>query len=300
MFTLPFDKMPYLQAIPLSNAAVNQNITLSLSVLRLDVIHNQISGNKWFKLQLYLNEALQQKCSRIVTFGGAYSNHIVATAVACQLAGISCMGVIRGDVQTNPTLTIAVAAGMQLQFIDRTHYKNKTIVQQQLQQPGDYWINEGGYGRLGAEGAMNIHQYILPSTTHIIAAVGTGTMMAGLIQAALPHQNMIGIPVLKGADMIQQDIEYLVNDSKKMKQMTWISACHFGGYAKHNAILLQKMNEWWQLYQLPTDKVYTAKLIWAVFDLVEKKYFPAGSKIVAIHSGGLQGNASLLPHILKF
>jgi len=298
MFELTFDKMPYLQAIPLSHTAVNQNITLS--VLRLDVIHAEISGNKWFKLQFYLNEALKLNSSRIVTFGGAYSNHIIATAVASKMAGIGSMGIIRGDKQTNSTLTIAANAGMQLAFISRSQFQHKNIIQQQLQQPGDYWINEGGLGHLGVEGAMGIQTYIPPLTTHILCAVGTGTMLAGLIKGALPHQNLIGIPVLKGVDNIRQEIAALVKQPEKMQQMQWFNTYHFGGYAKHNTILLEKMNLWWQLYQLPTDKVYTAKLMWAVFDLIEKNYFPAGSNIVAIHSGGLQGNTSLLPNILKF
>ncbi|WP_288096121.1 pyridoxal-phosphate dependent enzyme [Hydrotalea sp.] len=298
MFTLPFDKMPYLQAIPLTYAAVNQNITLA--VLRLDVIHPEVSGNKWFKLQFYLNEAIQQNSSRIATFGGAYSNHILATAVACKMAGMPCIGFIRGEEKITPTLKAAANADMELHFISRTDYRNKTLLQQQFRQSGYYWVQEGGYGEPGAAGAATIHRFIPSQTTHITGAVGTGTMLAGLLKGAVPHQTILGIPVLKGAENIQQDIALLVKEPEKMKQMVWLNTYHFGGYAKHNNQLLQQMNEWWQLYRLPTDKVYTAKLMWAVFDLIEKKYFPSGSNIVAVHSGGLQGNASLLPHILKF
>jgi len=298
MFTLEFEQMPYLQAIPLPETLVNQKITFS--VLRLDVIHSEISGNKWFKLKNYLNNALLQNCQRIVTFGGPFSNHILATAAACQQAKIPCLGIIRGEKVNNYTLAAAVEKGMALHFVSREAYKNKRLLQQQLQQPNDYFINEGGYGHLGALGAKDIHSFIPPTATHILAAVGTGTMAAGLLMAAEPNQTIIAIPVLKGADAIQQDIAALVNDSDKMKQMVWKNEYHFGGYAKHPAALIQNMNEWWNLYQLPTDIVYTAKLIYATRHLMEQQFFPPNSHVVAIHSGGLQGNTSLSKNILQF
>ncbi|MES1221761.1 MAG: pyridoxal-phosphate dependent enzyme, partial [Bacteroidota bacterium] len=190
------------------------------SVLRLDKIHPEISGNKWFKLRYYLEEAEQLNKKTIVTFGGAWSNHIVATAAACSENGFSSIGIIRGEETStlSPTLKKAKELGMQLNFISREDYSLKKI-------PGEikteeyYIINEGGYGIKGAEGAATIlDQCKKESFTHICCATGTGTMMAGLINAALPEQEVIGISVLKNNFDLEENVRsLLIGHEKKIE-----------------------------------------------------------------------------------
>jgi 1-aminocyclopropane-1-carboxylate deaminase len=271
-------------------------------VLRLDLIHPIISGNKFFKLKLYLSEALQQQYTTIATFGGAYSNHIVATAFACRRLGLKSMGFIRGEQPAilSHTLQDAMQYGMQLVFVDRTAYNDKAYIQRKYASENWYWINEGGYGIKGAEGAATIFKWIHHNYTHIIAAVGSGTMMAGFIKAALPHQQIIGINVMKGNEQLINEVSALLTTEEKQKNYVLLNDYHFGGYAKQSQQLFDFMNAIWQQHQLPTDFVYNAKSIFATFDLLRQNYFPPDSKIISIQCGGLQGNRSLPHHFLHF
>jgi 1-aminocyclopropane-1-carboxylate deaminase len=270
----------------------------TVHVLRLDLIHPVISGNKWFKLKEYLREAKSLDKKIILTFGGAYSNHIAATAAATKLTGFKSIGIIRGQKPTtvSHSLQNALKQGMALYFISRTDYKNKVIPKEafDIYQEGDiYKINEGGYGKKGVEGAKAIlHQIDSSSYTHIIDSVGTGTTLAGLIEGSAKHQTIIGISSLKNNYSLQKEIENLLSGENK-KRFLLFHDYHFGGYAKHSAQLIHFMNEWYQLTGIPSDFVYTSKLFFAVKDLVCKNYFPRGSKLLIIHSGGLQGNQSL-------
>lgn len=269
--------------------------TVQLYVLRLDKLHPIVSGNKWFKLKHQLEDAIVKKHTTVATFGGAYSNHIVATAYACKMLGLQSIGIIRGDEpkQTNNTLLAAQKYGMDLHFVTRFMYDDKQLIQQTFSSANCYWINEGGYSILGADGVKEMYQWIDESYTHIVSAVGTGTMMAGLIKGALPSQKVVGISVLKGHNYWRDEVEYLLNEAEKSKQFELISNYHFGGYAKHPKELINWMNDFYQNHQLPTDIVYTSKLLYGIFDLVKQNYFPPNSKIMAVHSGGLQGNLSL-------
>lgn len=272
------------------------------SVLRLDEIHSVVSGNKWFKLKYHIEEAEQQNKKTIATFGGAYSNHIVAAAFACKNAGFTSIGIIRGEKPNifSPTLIAAQQYGMQLHFVSREDFKNKELLKQQFD-TNYYWINEGGFSYTGMLGASEILQTVdTTSYTHIIAACGTGTMLAGLINAALPHQKIIGISALKGHAGLEKDILSILPDTKKNKTFSIFHNYHFGGYAKHPPILIDWMNELWQAENLPTDIVYTGKLLFAVKDLIEKAYFSINDKLLIIHSGGLQGNLSLPENTLRF
>lgn len=305
-----------LSAVPREQMLINiENIhiqsvkTLSFNdvdtdILRLDLIHPVISGNKWFKLQYYLSEAISMKCSRLVSFGGAYSNHIVALALAGQQAGIPTTGLIRGDAHTDlsPTLKEAIGYGMELQFVDRSDYRFKDQIKASHHQPGWYWIPEGGYGVLGAEGAANILRILDTSKyTHIICATGTGTMMAGLILGAQPSQQIMGISVLKNHFSIAEEIQTLINNPKfNFSSWRCIHGYDWGGYGKHQPDLLSFMQDFWNQEKIPTDFVYTAKMIYATKDLIQKNYFAPGSKLLLVHSGGLQGNRSLPPQILPF
>lgn len=272
---------------------IDSNIVLD--VLRLDKLHDVVSGNKWFKLQQQIAECKKMNKTTIATFGGAYSNHIVATAYACKLEGLKSVGVIRGDEpkQLNHTLLQAQSLGMQLHFVSRTDYSNKNQLKQSFNQDDWYWVNEGGYATLGADGVTDMYKWIDDSYTHITCATGTGTMMAGLIKGAAPHQHVIGITALKGHDSLQQEIANLLSTKEAEKSFSIFNEYHFGGYAKHPKALLDWMNHLYKTYHLPTDIVYTSKMLYGVFDLINKGYFAEGSKIIAIHSGGLQGNLSL-------
>jgi 1-aminocyclopropane-1-carboxylate deaminase len=275
---------------------------LQCDILRLDLLHPVISGNKWFKLKYYLEEARKQESSCLVSFGGAYSNHIVALAYAAQVNGFSSKGFIRGDENTplSSTLLEAKGYGMELIFIDRNTYRNKETLIQQYHQPGYYWIPEGGYGILGAKGAATILSVAdCSGYTHILCATGTGTMMSGLILAALPHQKVIGISVLKNHVSIADEIKALIGESVGT-DFECVHGYDFGGYAKHPEPLLSFMRELWNKEQLPTDIVYTAKLCYAAKELMSKQFFPVNSKLLLIHSGGLQGNRSLPPGSLPF
>jgi len=170
------------------------------NILRLDEIHPIVSGNKFFKLQLSIKDAINKKFSTIATFGGAYSNHIIATACYCNQLGMGSVGIIRGEepAKKSNTLLQAAALGMQLIYVTRDAFKDKSTIIESFNTQNLYWINEGGYGRLGSEGAADICSWMDDSYTDIVCAVGTGTMMAGLIIGVRPHQKVTGISVLKG------------------------------------------------------------------------------------------------------
>jgi 1-aminocyclopropane-1-carboxylate deaminase len=202
----------------------------------------------------------------------------------------------------SPTLLQAQEYGMQLFFISREAYKAKTIPQEVygvLKKWDLYVVPEGGYGEKGAQGSMDILKSVAAENyMHIVAAVGTGTMLAGLINAAQPGQQVIGISVFKNNFSIERDVQHLLYPSKTA--YTIYHDFHFGGYAKHTPALLQFMNAWFRETGIPTDFVYTAKTFYATDQLIRSRYFPAGSSILLIHSGGLQGNRSLPPGTLHY
>jgi 1-aminocyclopropane-1-carboxylate deaminase len=270
-------------------------------VLRLDLIHPIVSGNKWFKLKYQIEEAITSKQSTIATFGGAYSNHIVATAFACKAFGINSIGYIRGEEpkSLSHTLQKAVEFGMQLKFISRTDFNQKEKIK--LSDNAFYWIEEGGYSILGAKGASEILQQVDTSEySHILCSCGTGTMMAGLIDGSLLNQTIIGLSALKGNFNLEEDVLRISQTTSVKKSFKSIHDYHFGGYAKHPEELIKFMNEVYEKTQLPTDIIYTSKLIYGVIDLCKKKYFHNESKLLIIHSGGLQGNLSLPKGTLVF
>ncbi len=272
---------------------------IEVAILRLDKTSQVVSGNKWFKLRYYLEEAKFQDTKGIITFGGAWSNHIVATAAICKMNRLKAIGIIRGEEPKEPSLTLLKAKemGMQLFFISRTAYRNKKIPA--IASIEEYYlVNEGGYGETGAKGASTILNYCDKSFTHYCCAVGTGTMMAGIINAISPGQQVTGISVMKNNIELEKMVQTLVTKNEKTWQL--IHDYNFGGYAKHQSKLINFMNEFYQQTGIPTDFVYTAKLFYAVSDLIEKDFFPPGSKLLLIHSGGLQGNESLPDGTLIF
>lgn len=279
---------------------------VTAAILRLDKIHQHISGNKWFKLKYYLQEAIQNNKQGIITFGGAFSNHIIAAAGAAQMSSLKSIGIIRGEEPAilSTTLQQAKTFGMQLIFITREKYKHKDdeVFLNKLQTDyEDYLIiPEGGAGVPGAKGCSEILSFACKENyTHIICAMGTGTMFAGLSNAALPEQTVIGIPVLKGITDFWQQAEYMIEKEKKTNSLFFYDY-HFGGYAKYKPDLIAFMNSFYRETAIPTDFVYTGKLLFAVNDLLHKNYFSTGSRLLIIHSGGLQGNAGLPKGTLIF
>ena len=256
---------------------------VEVSVLRLDLIHPQISGNKWFKLKNNLEEAKKQGLDTILTFGGAFSNHIHATAVACKQFGFKSVGVIRGEKESenNSTLIEAKKYGMQLHFVSREDYRKKTsenFISELKNKLGNFYlIPEGGDNALGEKGC----EEILPKENDydiIFCACGTGTTFKGISKSLKPNQKLYGISVLKG-------------DGELNSEPNIISDYHFGGYAKHTKQLLEFKTNFESENNIPLDYVYTAKLFFAVQDLILKDKLPKNSKVLVIHSGGLQGNS---------
>lgn len=279
------------------------NNILNISILRADLIDPVVSGNKWFKLQLYVRDAIAAGKTTLATFGGPYSNHIVATSTYGASMGLETVGFIRGEkpVALSPTLTGAMENGMTLHFVSREDFEQTEKILSHNQDPSWAWIPEGGYGITGAEGvkSMLTIKDTAPFDT-IICAVGTGTMMAGLIKAAAPHQQVIGLSVLKNNISIDEEIKALLTPEESKKNFEINHDYHFGGYAKHTPALIDFMNDCYKKMELPLDFVYTAKLVYGVEDLATKGKFDPTSKILIIHSGGLQGNRSFKKGTLLF
>lgn len=278
--------------------------TVSVEVLRLDKIHPIVSGNKWYKLRYYLQDAIDNKASTIASFGGPYSNHLVALSYAAKINGLNSIGYVRSnpDEAITPTLQEAVSYGMQLIHIGRSTFQTKKneLLADNSNIDNLYFVDEGGYGLLGAKGAQTIvsdceieHDY-----DYIVCAVGTGTMIAGMINGSPKNQCIIGIPVLKNEGTIKDEIIALLND--KQAKFELLHQFHQGGYAKTTSQQIEYMNELWDNTQIPTDIVYTGKVFYAVSQLLNQAYFKPNSKVLVIHSGGLQGNRSLGKGILHF
>jgi 1-aminocyclopropane-1-carboxylate deaminase len=306
------DLRPDLKNISLDpwNHAVFRQNDLQVEVLRLDKIHPEISGNKWFKLKYYLEKAKFTNKNTLVSFGGAYSNHLLALAAAARINGFSSIGFIRGEEPTrlSHTLLATKEYGMALRFLSRPDYdqKKKSVLLNNWGEKGivgqaSLLIPEGGAGMEGIRGAEEILSMVpLQRYTHICTAVGTGTTLAGLINSAGQDQKLIGVSVLKGTwDFEPIDISWIKNGAG-FANVQMIHEDHFGGYAKYNASLLAFMNRIYAESGIPTDIVYTGKLFFSVIRLADMKLFPLGSRILVLHTGGLQGNRSLAPGLLGF
>lgn len=267
-------------------------------VLRLDKCDPVVSGNKWFKLRFYLEEAIKSNKKTIVTYGGPWSNHLVATAAASKKMGLKSLGYVRGEKPAlfSHTLNSALSLGMELQFLSRDAYATQR--RKVELQTTNYVIPEGGYGMMGAKGASTITDLFNEEDfTHVLAAVGTGTMLAGIANA-LKNTTLIGIPVLKGKEALEKEVSSLLMQVSCPWSM--LEGFEWGGYAKHPAQLLEYMNQLYNSTKIPTDIVYTSKLFYAVEQLATNNFFKKGSRLLLIHSGGLQGNESLEKGALCF
>jgi 1-aminocyclopropane-1-carboxylate deaminase/D-cysteine desulfhydrase-like pyridoxal-dependent ACC family enzyme len=278
---------------------------IEIFMLRLDEIHPVISGNKIFKLYYFLEEVKKTSHKTIITFGGAYSNHLAATAFACKKMGLKSIGLVRGEKPgaLSPTLLFCLEQEMQLEFINRTSFKKikePSFLFSLREKYGEHiLIPEGGFSIMGAEGAALITQFFKDqSFTHVCVAVGTATTFAGIINGSESATEVIGFSALKNLNDIKERLSELnVNADKKF---SFINDYHFGGYAKRTSDLISFINDFYTQHAIPLDFVYTGKMMYGVFDLMKKNYFPSNSKILCIHTGGLQGNKSLPAGTLKF
>lgn len=272
---------------------------IALWVKREDLLHPTISGNKWRKLKYNLEEAKRLQHDTLLTFGGAYSNHIAAVAAAGQEFGFKTIGIIRGEehLPLNPTLSFATLAGMELHYVSREAYRQKTDpvylaqLTEQFNQP--YLIPEGGTNSLAVQGCTEIVANIPIDYDYLCCASGTGGTLAGIIAGLDGRKQALGFPALKGGDFLREEIEQLVYRYNGQHYDNWqlITEYHFGGYAKVKPELLDFMRHFQQEHNLPLEPVYTGKMFYGLVDLIQKGFFPKGSRIVAVHTGGLQGNA---------
>ncbi len=280
---------------------------IRLQVARFDELHPIVSGNKLFKLSFFLEEATSKNCKSVVTMGGAYSNHLVATAYACKQQNLQAIGLVRGEEvahNLSETLQQCRHYGMQLFFVDRNSFSrlDKPAAAEMVGLAEEYFIfiPEGGYAPLGAKGAGLMMDYLLPQNpTHIILPVGTATTLAGLVSRQFPAVEIIAVPVLKNLFDISERLKYLLQ-TDNFKQPTIWTEYHFGGYAKKTSELITFMNSLYDEHQLPTDFVYTAKKMFGIFNNIDRNFFEPGSNIIAMHTGGLQGNRSLPAATLHF
>ncbi|HEY8402421.1 MAG TPA: pyridoxal-phosphate dependent enzyme [Cytophagaceae bacterium] len=270
---------------------------VTLFVKRDDLIHPIVSGNKWRKLKYNLEEVRRQNKDTILTFGGAYSNHIHATAAACKLSGLRSIGVIRGEKQEvlNPTLAYATEAGMYLEYMDRQTYRNKeteAVLQGLKDKFRDVFIiPEGGGNVLGAKGCKEIVAEIPEDFDYICCACGTGTTLAGITASLTGNQTAVGFSSLKGGDFLKGQVLKLLGELNSTNtQFELITNYHFGGYGKIKRELVEFIDAFQQRTQVPLEPVYTGKMIFGIYDLLEKGYFKQGARIVIVHTGGLQGN----------
>jgi 1-aminocyclopropane-1-carboxylate deaminase len=281
------------------NPVFNQHISIdfpddiSLTIKREDLIHPFVSGNKFRKLKYNLLQAKAENKETLLTFGGAFSNHIAAVAFAGKEQGFKTIGIIRGDelfdkIVENPTLKFAQENGMKFEFVSREEYrlKNETSYIEKLKEKfGDFYlVPEGGTNELAVKGCEEILTDEDSVFNYVCCAVGTGGTISGLINSALPNQKILGFPALKG-DFLNDEIRIFA----KKDNWNLISDYHFGGYGKINLELIEFINRFFKETKVPLDPIYTGKMVFGVIDLISKNYFPAHSKIVLIHTGGLQG-----------
>lgn len=270
---------------------------INVFIKRDDLIHPTISGNKWRKLKYTLLYAIQNHYKGVITFGGAFSNHIVATAKACQLANIPAIGIIRGEKENaeNNTLSNALHYGMQLQFVSREEYRQKNNLEyvQKLKEdfPNYYVIPEGGACHLALDGVAELlHEQNL-ETDFITTACGTGATMAGLIKGKKAQQKVIGFPVLKNGEFLIPEIEALLHQKIEIDILK--TAYHFRGYAKTTPELITFLQAFEHTFEIEIDPVYTTKHFYGLMDLIRNDYFPKGSSILAVHTGGIQGKEGM-------
>ncbi len=292
MLTIDYHTTTQLIADPILD-----KIGINLSVKRDDQNDRLISGNKFRKLKYNLIEAEKLGHQTLITFGGAYSNHIHALAAAGQRFGFRTIGIIRGErpAVLNPTLNDALGFGMELQFITREAYRNKNTAafadELQRQYGPHYLIPEGGSNVLALRGCVELVGEFTETYDYVCLPCGTGGTIAGVVAGMNHKGQVIGFPVLKGGAFLKKNIESLTREFNGKKYENWHLATdyHFGGYARYNWDLIRFINNFYSNHHIPLDPVYTGKMMYGVYDLIKKGLFAKGSSILVIHTGGLQG-----------
>lgn len=280
----------------LSNADI-EKAGVRLYVKRDDLIHPTVSGNKWRKLKYNLLEAQSRGEGAILTFGGAYSNHLYATAAAGNALGLKTIGIVRGlelEGKENATLRFSRGQGMELHFVTREEYRRRHsedyLQEVALRFGNPYLIPEGGTTGLALKGVAEmvdeVQDQLGVMPDYIATAAGTGGTAAGILSAGA---HVLAFAALKGGGFLQEDIHKLLQEHKEPRNLTLLTDFHFGGYAKWNNELLTFMQDFRAEFDIQLEQVYTAKMFYGLFDLLKKGYFKAGATIVAVHTGGLQG-----------
>ena len=276
---------------------------IKLWIKREDLIHQEVSGNKWRKLKYNILEAKKQGKKQLLTFGGAFSNHIYATAAAGKMFDIGTIGVIRGeDDPQNPTLDFARQAGMKLHFISREQYRDKghaRFLQLLADQFGDFYlVPEGGTNVLALKGCAEIIDEIDLEFDYICMACGTGGTLAGLLVGLDGVKNTIGFSALKGHHDWAKAIDSLTGDYNQRTHSNYqiFNEYHFGGYGKFTPELADFIREFRDRNGMQLEPIYSGKMIYGLYDLILNGFFPKASRIVALHTGGLQGLKGLVKY----
>lgn len=256
-----------------------------LLVQREDLNDPYCMGNKWWKLRYNLIEAIREKHNKVLTFGGAFSNHIVATASACNRMGLKSIGIIRGDStdKLNPSLIRAQNDGMELFFVNRQIYRNKSNIDWKSIYGDHYLIPEGGTNELAVSSCEEMISF--KEFDMVCVPVGTGGTLSGIIRSLKPSQHAIGFSSLKGGGFLNDEVKKYVDHSNWSIQFDY----HFGGYAKINLELVSFMNEFKREFSIQLDPVYTAKMFYGIFDMIKNEQIRSNSTILAVHTGGTQG-----------
>jgi 1-aminocyclopropane-1-carboxylate deaminase/D-cysteine desulfhydrase-like pyridoxal-dependent ACC family enzyme len=292
------------------NDPILKDSGIRLLIKRDDLINENISGNKWRKLKHNISEAIQQNHHTILTFGGAYSNHISATAYTCKKVGLESIGIIRGeDDSTNPTLNFARENGMQLEFVARTEYKEMTMAslgtplldELKIRFGRFFLVPEGGANGLGVRGCAEILSEVEEQFDVVCCAAGTATTLAGLAISLQEDQKLIGFPALKGGGFLEGEVKRLAQEfnlSHGNLSFELETDYHFGGYAKLKPELLEFINGFTERTGIPLDPIYTGKMMFGIYDVILNSKavgaygltpLPRGTTILAVHTGGLQG-----------
>jgi 1-aminocyclopropane-1-carboxylate deaminase len=270
-----------------------QDTSQDVFIKREDLLHPFVSGNKFRKLKYNLVAAKKINATTLLTFGGAFSNHIAAVAYAGKKNGFNTIGIIRGEelqdrISVNPTLKFAHENGMQFKFVSRAAFREKEspafLLALREEFGNFYLLPEGGTNDLAVKGCEEILTPEDADFDYICCAVGTGGTIAGIINSTLSHQKVLGFPALKG--------DFLSNDIRKFAQnerFELLNDYHFGGYAKVTPDLILFMNSFYEQTKIPLDPVYTVKMVFGVYDMIQQNYFPKNARILIIHTGGLQG-----------
>ncbi|HEY9178809.1 MAG TPA: pyridoxal-phosphate dependent enzyme [Flavipsychrobacter sp.] len=287
------EQQPYIQQL---NADWHGGRAAQIAMLRLDVIHKQVSGNKWYKLKYNADYCRSQGINTILTFGGAYSNHLAATAAMANICGLRSIGIVKGtyaEKELTSTLQFCKGNGMQLVFATHEDYAKKYDPEwlEYLSSRFDHpmIIPEGGANEHGRKGAEEIAKLIPERFTHIAVSVGTGTTLAGIANAIGDDVNAIGFAPMKGGKYLLQEIGKHVTG----RNFTIYDDWHFGGFGKYKPELIEFMNQFYVQHSIALDMVYTAKMMYGLKQQVQSGLYPAGARILAVHTGGLQGNVTL-------